>query len=37
MSNLIVMTFNDRNEAKEVRKTLRDLERGGRVSLTMQR
>ena len=33
MSNLIVMTFNDRNEASQVRKTLRDLERGGRVSL----
>ncbi len=33
MSNLIVMTFPDRNEASQVRKTLRDLERGGRVSL----
>lgn len=33
MSNLIVMTFNNRDDASQVRQTLRDLERGGRVSL----
>lgn len=33
MSNLIVMTFPNRSEAGRVRQTLRDLERGGRVSL----
>ncbi len=33
MSNLIVMTFNNRTEASRVRQTLRDLERSGRVSL----
>jgi uncharacterized membrane protein len=33
MSNLIVMTFNSRDEARKVRQTLRELERSGRVSL----
>jgi uncharacterized membrane protein len=33
MSNLIVMTFDSRDEASKVRQTLRDLERGGRLSL----
>ncbi len=33
MSNLIVMTFNTPDEARNVRQTLRELERNGRVSL----
>ena len=33
MSNLIVMTFNTPNEARNVRQTLRELERSGRISL----
>ncbi len=33
MSNLIVMTFNTRDEASKVRQTLRELERTGRLSL----
>ncbi len=33
MSNLIVMTFNTRDEASKVRQTLRELERAGRMSL----
>jgi uncharacterized membrane protein len=33
MSNLIVMTFDSRDEASKVRQTLRELERDGRVSL----
>lgn len=33
MSDLIVMTFNTRDEASKVRQTLRDLERAGRVHL----
>lgn len=37
MSDLIVMAFNDRDEASKVRQTLRELERAGRVYLTMRR
>ncbi len=33
MSNLIVMTFNTRDAAGEVRQALRELERSGRLSL----
>jgi uncharacterized membrane protein len=33
MSNLIVMTFESRDEASKVRQTLRELERSGRLSL----
>lgn len=33
MSNLIVMTFDNRDEASKVRQTLRELERDGRLSL----
>ena len=33
MSNLIVMTFNARDEASKVRQTLREVEGAGRISL----